>query len=82
MNTISLTTHPPEFEEQHALELPDRDGLRRLRAADRITFRFGLWLLHRSLRDRSPARRPEFDRIPLTQSQAIARVSATRQPLL
>ncbi|WP_336645383.1 hypothetical protein [Microbacterium sp. USHLN186] len=68
------TIHPPDTEGRQILSIPDHDELRRLGLADRLGFRFGLWLLQRSIRIRESAapRTPEFDRRPLRESEAMA----------
>ncbi|MBO9626910.1 MAG: hypothetical protein J7484_11095 [Microbacterium sp.] len=59
MNTTlhRSTTHPPDTADRKVLELPDPGDLRELRLADRLTFRFGLWLLGRAQR---PRRQPSL----------------------
>lgn len=55
MNTTlhrSTTTHPPDTEDRTVLHIPDPADLRRLGVVDRVTLRFGLWLLERAQRPR------------------------------
>ena len=58
--TLPLSaTRPPDTGDRQVLQLPDADELRELALANRLSFRFGLWLLERAQRPRRrPARRP------------------------
>ncbi|UNK69395.1 hypothetical protein [Microbacterium sp. H1-D42] len=52
----NTSIHPPDTKDHEILTIPDREGLRHLTLADRLSLRIGLWLLHHSLnRDRLPA---------------------------
>jgi len=51
----STSIHPPDTGDHQILTIPDQDDRRRLRVADRLSIRLGLWLLERSLRTRATA---------------------------
>ena len=69
----STSIHPPDTEGRQTISIPDRDGLQRLTAADRLSFRIGLWLLQRSTRVRAtaPSLTPDLDRRPIRETEAI-----------
>lgn len=70
---LSTSIHPPDTEGRQTISIPDRDGLQRLTAADRLSFRIGLWLLRRSTRVRAtaPSAIPDLDRRPIRETEAI-----------
>lgn len=70
---LSTSIHPPDTEGRQTISIPDRDGLQRLTAADRLSFRIGLWLLKRSTRVRAtaPSAIPDLDRRPIRETEAI-----------
>lgn len=55
------TTHPPDIQDREVLHIPNDDELRRLGMADRLSLRFGLWLLQRAQRPPKPPRRLYVD---------------------
>jgi len=46
----NLSTHPPDTGDRQILTIPDETARQHLAFSDRLTLRFGLWLLERSLR--------------------------------
>ena len=69
----STSIHPPDTEGRQTISIPDRDGLQRLTATDRLSFRIGLWLLQRSTRAHAtaPSPTPDLDRRPIRETEAL-----------
>jgi hypothetical protein len=64
--TLPLSAiRPPDTEDRQVLHIPAPDELRKLAFADRLSFRIGLWLLHRAQRPHRRRARVEIDPILL-----------------
>lgn len=67
---------PPDTEDRQVLHIPAPDELRELAFADRLSFRIGLWLLHRAQHPRRRREPREIDPLVLRD-----RLSAHRETL-
>ncbi|WP_309064450.1 hypothetical protein [Microbacterium sp.] len=79
------TAHPPDTGDRQILTIPAQDEQRRLTPAERLSFRIGLWLLHRGIRaverEERLAPPPERPRIDGREAMALLTFDLQRRLL-